>query len=351
MISATKLLNSPDPTVHQVALNQLSESVSKQNNIKTCTPDDLDNLLNSDPKPGEGKQGDLRNLWSLCRTSLRQTTTKLYPPFEGNQAWLEVADTTCITDTKKAVPFIKNQSKVKFLEQMCTAPDQGRTFAACSKDPASNHWIKSGHFISFAAYRFAIKGRLNLLPVKTTQRRMGQSQTDTLCRKCGDQPETLAHVINHCPPYVGLMRSRHGNILKRLVKALPKDLGDIYMEQKLPEDSRGLKPDLVVRNERSKTIHIVDVAIPFDTEANMTEARKQKVAKYEYLQPLLLSKGYKTVTVQAFTVSSLGSWDPENEETLKTLKVNRSYARLFRKLCCINTIEDSQAIWRARCRR
>ena len=190
VISATKLLNSPDPTVHQVALSQLSESVSNRRNIKTCTYDDLDNFLNSDPNPGEGKRGDLRNLWSLCRTSLRQTTTKLHPPSKGNQGWLEVADTTSITDTKKAAPFIKNHSKVKFLEQMCTAPDQGRTFAACSKNPASNHWIKSGHFISFAAYRFAIKGRLNLLPVKTTQRRMGQRKTDTLCWKCRDQPDT-----------------------------------------------------------------------------------------------------------------------------------------------------------------
>lgn len=45
--------------------------------------------------------------------------------------------------------------------------DQGRSFHLLTKDESSNHWLPSGRYTSFAAYRFAVKARLNLLPVMT----------------------------------------------------------------------------------------------------------------------------------------------------------------------------------------
>jgi len=62
---------------------------------------------------------------------------------------------------------------------------------------------------------------------------------------------------------------------------------------------------------------------------------------------MLNEKGYQEVTVDAFVVGSLGSWDLANEEVLKRLQVNTSYAKLFRKLCCISAIQGSFNIWRS----
>ena len=144
------------------------------------------------------------------------------------------------------------------------------------------------------------------------------------------------------------MRTRHNNIVKRLTKALPNDAGDVYTEQVIPEDTRGLKPDLVILNSTTKTATVVDVTIPFDTEQAMAAAKKEKETKYAYLKQILEEKGFTKVTIGAFVVGSLGSWDPANEGIIKSLRIKHTYIKLFRLLCCSNTIEDSQAIWRAR---
>ena len=79
-------------------LCQQRTSTSKRKKIPSCS---LDDFLNTEAQAGEGKTGDIRNLWSLCRTSLKKTNTQLHPPSEHDQMWLEVSDTTRITDTKK----------------------------------------------------------------------------------------------------------------------------------------------------------------------------------------------------------------------------------------------------------
>ncbi len=76
-----------------------------------------------------------------------------------------------------------------------------------------------------------MKGRLNLLPMKSVVRRAGKPSLDTTCPKCKKSPETLGHVLNACTPNMGLMRERHNLILQRLVKAIPTSLGDKYIEQ------------------------------------------------------------------------------------------------------------------------
>jgi len=57
-------------------------------------------------------------------------------------------------------------------------PDQGRAFHHLAKHPSSSssHWIQAGAFTSFEEYRFAVRGRLNLLPTRTVAKRAGKSQ-------------------------------------------------------------------------------------------------------------------------------------------------------------------------------
>ena len=68
----------------------------------------------------------------------------------------------------------------------------------------------------------------------------------------------------------------------------------------------------------------------------MADVRKEKESKYAYLKPILKEKGYTKVTIGVCVIGSLGSWDPANEEIIKTLRINQGYIS--------NTIEDSQAI-------
>ncbi len=81
---------------------------------------------------------------------------------------------------------------MKVREQHCLkldlqCADKGRSFHLIHQDQSSNHWIPEGKYTSFSAYRFAIKARLNFLPVKTVVRRAGKS-VDTKCPKCSQKP-------------------------------------------------------------------------------------------------------------------------------------------------------------------
>ena len=185
---------------------------------------------------------------------------------------------------------MRSALQAQHLTRWKSARDQGRTVQCVAEHPASNHWIRGGKYTSFNEYRFALKARLNLLPTRTVRKRSGEPIQDTSCPKCHGEQETLAHVINHCPPHVGLVRARHNNILHRLAKAVPTSKGSLLLEQVVPGDTMALKPDLVILNQAKSEAYVVDVTVPFEGEEAFETARKAKEEKYEYLKPLLRLK-------------------------------------------------------------
>ncbi|KAL5510035.1 hypothetical protein EMCRGX_G005503 [Ephydatia muelleri] len=197
------------------------------------------------------------------------------------------------------------------LAKWVLAKDQGRAAACVSAHEASNHWVRGGRYTSFSEYRFALKARLNLLPTRTVRKRSGKAIVDTSCPKCHEEQETHAHVLNHCPPNVGLVRHQHNKILYCLARAIPASKGTQLMEQSVPGDGRSLRPDLVILNKEKAEAYVVDVTVPFEGEDSFREARKAKEEKYTHFKQVLMSKGYRKVEVDGFVVGALGSWDPD----------------------------------------
>ena len=230
---------------------------------------------------------------------------------------------------------------------MLQAKDHCRAFHHISKSPVSSDWIQDGKYLTFAEYRFAIRARLNILPTKTVARRAGKSQLDTKCRKCKLQPETLGHILNACTPNTFLMTERHNKILERLIKAIPYDLGDKFKEQKPLGFPGDLRLDLVVHNRKSGEVTIIDVTIPFESDKDASDkARKEKAQKYSPLVTWYQEQEHnKNLYYETFVVGALGSWDPLNKTTLSRLKIGNSYAKLFKKLCVIDSIKGSYRIW------
>ena len=109
-----------------------------------------------------------------------------------------------------------------------------------SAHPASSHWIKYGRYTSFQEYRFAHKARLNLLPTRTVRKRSGEA--------------------------------RHNNILHHLARAIPTTRGVKVLEQVVPGDTRGLKPDLVVLDRAKAEAFVVDITVPFEGEESFEES-------------------------------------------------------------------------------
>ena len=83
----------------------------------------------------------------------------------------------------------------------------------------------------------------------------------------------------------------HVEILKRIRKAIPSDLGDIFLEQEIQGDVEKNRPDLVVINSSLEKAIIVDVTIPFEAEENSLQAaRTAKETKYSALKAWLQTK-------------------------------------------------------------
>ena len=120
-------------------------------------------------------------------------------------AKITISDTTTLsvggqaTTRKKAAAAFRRSCRLTHLRLLQAYKDQGRASFSTTKHPASNQWITTGRYLSFAEYRFAIKARQNLLPTRTVQKRFHPVITSTRCRKCHQHPETLSHLVNHCP--------------------------------------------------------------------------------------------------------------------------------------------------------
>jgi hypothetical protein len=133
---------------------------------------------------------------------------------------------------------------------------------------------------------------------------------------------------------------RHNAIVERVKVAAGKKF-QILAENETLDDS-GAKPDLVLVQDNKAAI--VDITIPFENRREaLTASRLEKEEKYQVLAQSLRAK-YAIVSVEAFIVGALGTWDLGNERLLKSI-CSRSYGSLMRKLCVSDVIQWSRDIY------
>ena len=192
---------------------------------------------------------------------------------------------------------------------------------------------------------YNVKGRLNLLPTKVVPRRIGI----VLCPKCRNAPDTLFHTLSACTPMSGLMRERHNKIVHRLEGATGRLAGTVLIDQKVPNSSCQLRPDIVCIDHQNNKIALIDVTIPGETNGEAFEkARNEKERKYGDLLQWCKDK-YSEASYDSFVVGALGAYDTNNETALDRLHVAKKYRNLFRRLCVLDAIQGSHEIWKARC--
>ena len=347
VVRALKCLCSRDRLVSNTAWDQLRATILKRTGNPPSTFQDAVDFLSSPPLRNEAARGDVSSLWSLVRKSFRYLGVQVGVGDDSTFV-LEFEGSAAVTNHPRSIPALLKKAKEKRrLQQVLASPDQGRSFPLLSLHPASNHWITTGNYIAFAEYKFALRARLNLLPVGTVAKRLRRVENDS-CRKCGALHETLGHVLNACTPNVGLMRARHNAILQRLVRAIPTEGKDLFVENSFsPNDQR---PDIVLRDQATGRTVVVDVTVTYEggPEA-FNKSRAEKLQKYESLRLWFDSQeGHQDTTVHAFVLGSLGGWDPDNRGCLRALGVGQRYSELFAKLCSVDAIKGSFGIWNAR---
>ncbi|CAB0033875.1 unnamed protein product [Trichogramma brassicae] len=224
--------------------------------------------------------------------------------------------------------------------------DQGKSFEVIRKSKVSNHFLRSGRNTRFCDWRFIHRARLNVLPVNATLRWL--TEADKRCRRCGAPSETLPHVLNHCTVHSAARQRRHNEVQDRLVKACARNPCPIRVNhsvQGIHGTLAALRPDIVLRDEIHRRVHIVDVCIPFENRlVAFTEAREEKRTKYAALAEQLRGQGY-TVDVDAFVVGALGGWDGRNEAVLNRLGVSSRYAAMMRRFMVSDTIRWGRDIY------
>ena len=181
--TAFKLLTTPDPCVKGVAYHHLGEVTAKHTRSSDPTRGDMEIFLNATPIPGEGKKGDIKSIWSSVRSSAARCDALFNLT---NDKILCCGKTITWTGKKKLGKALRTKILQPHLRRLQEASDQGRTFNCVALHPSSNHWIRSGRYISFGEYRFAMKGRLNLLPTRSVLRRSGKRQQNTSCPGCNE---------------------------------------------------------------------------------------------------------------------------------------------------------------------
>ena len=346
-----KTLNSKDKLVSDIAWSQLNLTIKQRRGLQDVTLADISDFLNNPPLPHERRTRDVQSLWSTVRKSLIHTSAALDVSNTG--VTIRTGGNTPDSPAELRHPTalrrqLRQACEQRHLHCLLEAPDQGRTFATVSANAASNHWIYSGAYTSFQDYRFATRARLNLLPTRSVAKRARRIRED-ICPRCHGAPETLAHILNACPPNAGLMRERHNKILQRVVKAIPTSLGECYVEQKVSGSPSDLRPDIVVINRGEKKAIIADVTVPFESSREaLNAARQEKIRKYTPLAEWMKADLGLETSVLALVVGSLGSWDNDNLPTLRALGIGKNYSVLFRKLCVSDAISGSRSIWTLR---
>ena len=176
--------------------------------------------------------------------------------------------------------------------------------------------------------KFAINAGINTLPTLDNLKRWGKRVNDR-CPFCGNI-QTLLHVLSNCSVSLdqGRYTWRHDSVLLSIVSAVRDNLKDgfaFYSDLPGFQASHGgvippdilvtnLKPDLFIVHEASRSIVIVELTCPWDT--NVERSHEYKQEKYS---PLVadLARHYR-VRYYPVEVSVRGQVTKKNKARFKS---------------------------------
>ena len=241
------------------------------------------------------------------------------------------------------VRMLRSALRACYLARLLGKPDQGKAYSCTNLREASNHFLLNGRYTRFCDYRFIHRARLGVVPLNGA-RRFGNG--DKRCRRCGYVNETLPHVLNHCTVHSAAWQRRHNAVQDRLARGARLPPGAVLnINRQVPGVRSTLRPDLVVLNEASREVKIIDICIPFEGAPDALEvARQQKLEKYNQLAAELSSNGYR-VSLDAFVVGSLGAWLAQNFRVAKSLGIAPKYTQTMARLMTSDTIRWSRDIY------
>ena len=342
IVQAIKMLSSSDPVVANISKAELRQSVrfaARNNPTVSLINDFLSGSTTGNFHPDRIRYRT-HSLWTRARKACRNLRVKFHvPDYDPPSIVLESGRRCKASDACFQLHRFSQECSSK---RLLALPDQGKVAGAliCDSFASSSSWIYSGLNLRFSDWRFIHRARLNVVPTRQNIN-LWVDDENPLCRVCNTDPETLPHILCHCPTNMLKIRERHNLIVDRLVKAIR--FGNVRLDQQVVGMNDACRPDIVI--EDGDDVTVIDVTVPFenDVEALQT-AEDRKVQKYQHVIHHVEQQG-KSCRVYGFVVGSLGAWHPHNEKALDRIKMSPRYRRLFRKLCCSDAIRGSADIY------
>ena len=330
IVQALKMLSSSDPVVSTIATRELSQTVRFAAQADPTPALSSAFLSNHADRRLESLRSRTGSLWTRTRRATKSTPVN-FTLSETNPPSISTANYAEPILAKDACRFLHNLQRDQEAQALKSLRDQGKVARSLQNDRFANgsSWLFTGLNIRFKDWRFVHRARLNVLPTNSVKSTW--SDCDPTCRHC-EQPETLPHLLCHCPTNMTAITERHDRIVDRLTNAVQSD------------SNSTVRPDIVI--EDNNQVSIIDVCCPFDNgEEALDEAAARKEVKYEHLKNHFEAQG-KTCSVYGFAIGALGSWHPGNERVLAALGMTNRYKNLFRKLCVTDVIQGSSDIYR-----
>ena len=227
---------------------------------------------------------------------------------------------------KKSVKkIVRESSQEKDTEHLNSLLMQGEFLKLAQEEKNDPIWKGFIWNLKSGTAKFLLNSTIHTLPTMNNLKLWNKSVSDQclLCKNC----DSTLHTLNGCKVMLdqGRYTYRHDSILNFIVSKIDSQLYKVYCDIQGHQTTNGgtipatmtvtaLKPDIVIVNEKTKTVEIFELTVPFET--NIKSRNKFKANKYAHFATDIST--YKAI-ITAFEVGSRGYLTKENEQRLKKI--------------------------------
>ena len=223
---------------------------------------------------------------------------------------------------------IRNKSKSTIQEQLKTHVEnlqvQGHFLTLAAAEKVDMLWKSTMFQLKSGTLKFMLNASIDTLPTPANLKRWKRSTSDK-CKLCGNRG-TTNHYLNCCKVMLDTNRYtwRHNNIVNFIVKNVDsrfKVFSDLPGWEApgggtIPPELcvTNLKPDIVIQDTSTKTIHIYELTMPLTM--NIDKRNYEKQTKYA---PITTDMTCYTCKVNCFEVSNTCFINARIKTTLQNL--------------------------------
>ena len=242
---------------------------------------------------------------------------------------IDVKSASLESSKKLVKKRVRDEMKDHWSSKLKSLSLQGQFLSILEESQIDINWKSLIYNLPRNVVQFFVNSSIDTLPTNSNLCRWNK-RSSPKCNICPNK-DTLLHSLNNCQTMLqqGRYTWRHDSILIELYNTWKSNLPDnqeIYCD--LPGKFAGvstipinilvtsLRPDIVVVNSSEKSISILELTVPYDT--NITNANARKMDKYDQLRSDLQQKGYQ-VRLETFEISSRGLITKRNSNCLSEL--------------------------------